>query len=543
MNLIGIVRVSTEEQAGETGEGLARQRDSIQKIAAGLGANLTLVEICGVSGSDLADTPEWSEQILPSIRAGAHVAADAIDRIVRADAFDLRTLATLQATGTRVYLPGRVYDPTDPRDGLTLNLFASIGGYEKKELVRRAQAGKEAKRRNGEWVSRLDALPLGLTYSRETKRWGYNDRADDVRAAFQSVAEGMSLGKIAERLGLTRSGARVMLSNPLYKGMLVYDEKRGEKYKSKGGRQADRKRVKRLPEEVIEVRVYGDEGQADQLVPDTLWRDVQNRIHQVATAFKRQRAKSRPETPFSGHLASYIEPVPMDAGEAIPLTFAGNDARPHTLYGKRAHGKNYYICRCKNSNSDPHAPKHKCGLGYLKTDYATPGVAEYLRRLTNQPEALAAVKATVRDSSNGNGAERARLERLLKDIDRKEERLEDLYLDGRISRDRHAAKQDKLRIARKDAMEAMDEVDTPVVTEADIDRMASDWTFNPEWDHETVREWCSKYIAQILVSNHGVEAVLVRIPGHPAPVYVCGEPTSWFDLTGIKPLHRKRSSK
>ena len=90
IKLLPIHRVSTADQAGERGEGLDRQREATRRVAEAHGAILLEpVEIIDVSGSDLDQTTEWQRRVIPTISApDVHVAADSIDRILRADAFN-----------------------------------------------------------------------------------------------------------------------------------------------------------------------------------------------------------------------------------------------------------------------------------------------------------------------------------------------------------------------------------------------------------------------------------------------------------------------
>ncbi len=200
---MGIIRVSTEGQAGEDGEGLERQRHSVKGIAKALSADLQMVEVIGVSGSDLAETPAWNRVIAPAIKAGAHVAADAIDRIVRADGFDLTTLKVIKEAGARIYIPGTMYDPARvPRDVLSLTMFAGMGGAEKADIKWRLNGGKERGRAVGRWVSGKHILPMGVDYDYETHRWSYTEEAEVIRSAYHAlVSGGESVSTVARGMG------------------------------------------------------------------------------------------------------------------------------------------------------------------------------------------------------------------------------------------------------------------------------------------------------------------------------------------------------
>jgi hypothetical protein len=100
LKLLPIHRVSTAAQAGDDGEGLDRQRDATMRIVESINARgdltaiaLPAVEIVDVSGSDVDQTLEWRHQVLPLLEeANVHIAVDAIDRILRADAFNFKVM-------------------------------------------------------------------------------------------------------------------------------------------------------------------------------------------------------------------------------------------------------------------------------------------------------------------------------------------------------------------------------------------------------------------------------------------------------------------
>jgi hypothetical protein len=65
--------------------------------------------------------------------------------------------------------------------------------------------------------------------------------------------------EIARRTGIKATSLKNILRNPIYSGIRVYDTKRGpEKYHRTDGRQAERKKVPRQPEEVIRVKVFDE---------------------------------------------------------------------------------------------------------------------------------------------------------------------------------------------------------------------------------------------------------------------------------------------
>ena len=539
MKMIGIVRVSTDEQAGANGEGLARQRESVNQIARVVGADLQTVEVIGVSGSDLADTVEWATAILPAVEAGAAVAADAIDRIVRADGFDLRCLMAFRKAQARIYLPGTVYNTMDPRDVFTMTLFAGLGGMEKSEIKRRMMGGKEAKRRAGCWVNRVSSLPLGTSYDRTTRAWGYTGRITDVQEAFSLfVHDGLSLASVARRLHLRGSAAsaKAILTNPIYKGWLIFDERRGEKYASKGGKQADRRRVARDPDDVIRVRVYSADVQA---VSDSLWDAAQGRIRQVKQSCSKRRERTAPGMFLSGFLFSAYEWMVKSGFQAMrPAPMV-----KHVIYGESG-GRDRptrYSCRCKGDlGTDPNAPRPRCDLHYLHAAPVNQAIDEYLRATTNTGRVIEMIRAAKDDRNAENkarDADKARLSVALRKLDTREANAKDMREDGTYSPDEFRTRLEKIR-AERAAVEvdiARVQETAPVLTDADVDRLAREWTYNPEWTPDRKRAWLGQYVKGITISNVGVESIVLRIPGAAgsgAVFYVPEDPWPWAELVG-----------
>jgi len=546
MKLFGIIRVSTDEQAGPNGEGLERQRHSLRGIAKATGADLQMVEVKGVSGSDLAETPQWRDTILPAINAGAHVAADSLDRVIRADGFDLTVLMAVRKAGGRIYLPGLTYDLSDARDVLTVTLFAGLGGYDKAELKRKMQDGKERKREAGCWVNRLSGLPLGIWYEPKARVWGYTSGIERVREAFRLfVHEGLTTAGVARHLCLKgkAASAKAILTNEIYKGILVFDEKRGEKYASKDGKQADRRRVRRNPDEVIRVRVFPVSGPGGQAVSDALWDAAQERIRGTQKMAIRRRERTAPGMYLTGHLFSAYEWQPRSGF----VTMAADAPLRHVVYGESGGPSKpvRYACRCKSDlKTDPNAPRPRCDLHYLHADDVNLAVDEYLRAMTTEGRVIARVRTTFRDAQRDNAgrdAAKARLDADIKKLDTRERNAKEMREDGTYTRDEFRDRMGKINADRQAVQDALSRLadTTPAVTPADLDHLSREWAYDPSWTPDRKRAWIAKYVPEISISNEGVEAVTVRIPGSNCgnvPIaYVPSDPRTWVDLLGYDP--------
>ena len=532
LKLLPIYRVSSDAQAGTSGEGLDRQRASAVSVARAHDAILLPpVEIINVSGSDLDATSEWRDEVLPLVAdPQTHIVTDAIDRVLRAEEFNFRVMQDLLSSGTHIYTPGKVHDLEDPEDGFLAGLFALLGGREKAEIKRRMMAGREAARRRGEWPFKDAALPRGTTFDRTSKTWGYDGpEAEIIKSVYHDfVVRRQAMRAIGRTVGKPMQTIRGYLENHIYKGILRYDEKRGAKYRSKNGRQPDRKKIPRAPHEVIEVRVFGGADQEPQLVSDGQWEDAQRLLQANSKNFLRRRAEGRPETWASGFMVSALAPEGRAREDGfIDLTM--EDVNKHHVYSNGGPlGMRRYSCACGRIQSS----LPMCGLRGPRAAGVNQTLDAYLVALTSEEWFVEAVRAPVSEKGGGACVQRTMIESRLKDIEARDERLTEMRLDGRIARSRHAQEQDKLQqeqeLLRRKLRRLAGEADLP--EDADLARLQQDWSWDPTWSHERKREWLGRYVHRIGLSNEGVEYVVVRIPcaDGAMPLYGCGHRQDWL---------------
>jgi DNA invertase Pin-like site-specific DNA recombinase len=544
LKLIPIHRVSTAMQAGEDGEGLDRQRDATRRIIADRGAvALAPVDITDVSGSDVHQTSEWRDEILPLLSdSNTHIAVDSIDRLIRADGFNFSVMQDMLKTSTRIYTPGQIHDLSDPADGFMAGLYALIGGRDKAEIQRRMMAGREAARKRGEWPMRLGLLPAGITYDRPTKTWGYDDpQAEVVKRVFSDyVTEGRTLRAIARGMGKPHQSLRRWLQNHIYMGIVHWDTKAGAKVPTKNGKQARRKRIKRAPHEVIEVRVFGPGCALPQLVPTDMWEAAQRRLLDNTERQNKARIKSQPHTWPAGFLLSAHAPRRVPIGDGF-FRFGLNERNRHSIQSNGARGGTHrYFCYCGRKETG----LHRCEFRSAHSGPMLETLDAYMLAMTTEPWFLEAVQESASRPQAGDPAvQRKSLQAKLNSYDKRESRLTRLYLDGRIGDSAHDGEQDKIRGEREGVKRALAGLVTPPLmpTSQDLDTLAKTWAWDPSWGHEKKREWLSKYVVSIHISNAGVEQVIVRIPAGSGSMPVFG---SGYRLDWINPvLSSRRSSR
>ena len=524
LRLLAIHRVSTGLQAGDDGEGLDRQRATTKGLVAYHEATpLPPVEIIDVSGSDVDQTTEWRHRVMPLIAdPQVHVVVDSIDRILRAEAFNFKIMQDLLATGTRIYAPGKIHDLATPEDSFMAGLIALLGGREKAEIKRRMMAGREAARRRGEWPLRNSALARGIAYDRQTKTWGYDQpEAEIIRSVYhQHVVERRAMRAIGRDLGKPLQVIAQYIRNPIYKGLLRWDERRGEAYPSKNGKQPERKKVKRPAHEIIEVRAFGKDQPLPQLVSDEIWAAAQRILAENSKTFRRRRAEGRPETWASGFLTSALAPIGVPRGDGFIDLSLAEPARHHVYANGGPIGQRRYSCHCCRSDHD----LVRCGLRSPRAEAVNTSLDAFFSALTTEDWFIDAVRESAENLDNSPGSRRASLEARLETFDQRESRLTRLYLDGRIDPAQHDKEQDQIRAGREAIRVELATYDAcdAVPTAADLEQLRTQWAWNPAWDHVAKRAWLSRYVERIALSNEGIEWAVVRVPAGDGQMPVFG---------------------
>jgi DNA invertase Pin-like site-specific DNA recombinase len=151
--VIELIRVSTEQQAGNDREGLNGQRDANKFTAQSNG--LTIVkrfEIVDVSGANTLHCPEMQELLSwverPEIEG---IVCVMFSRLIRSqNNSDLATfLDILRENNCLIYLPAEIIDPSTDSGLLIGGIQGLLAGQELRSLIKNMWRGKEAKRRRG----------------------------------------------------------------------------------------------------------------------------------------------------------------------------------------------------------------------------------------------------------------------------------------------------------------------------------------------------------------------------------------------------------
>jgi hypothetical protein len=124
-----------------------------------------------------------------------------------------------------------------------------MAGLDRRRILRNTQTAKEENRKRGRCANAKITLPQGVDFDFKTGQWSWVEPwATRIKTAFDIlVTTNRSVLSIARELGYGSDRALYnQLRNPIWTGYRVYTQKRGEKRPSRNGRQADRKKIRRV---------------------------------------------------------------------------------------------------------------------------------------------------------------------------------------------------------------------------------------------------------------------------------------------------------
>ena len=418
--VIAFYRVSTEDQAKEDRAGIPRQRNSVARTVAN--RNLEVVEeieLTDVSGADVRRSPVFAE-ILRKVKdreVDGVVVAD-LDRLIRPnDLADLEVLDVFRRAGATLHTEGSAHDQSSVEGILSSRLNAIFAGHERLVIKKRSLDAKEAKRRQGKCPSAKITLPLGVDYIRKDNLWCYNRDVEKVKEAFRLIDEDgiTNLTILASKVNIQPRTLWNLLRNPIYMGWRVYDRKRGEeKYASTDGKQADRRKVLRTPENTIRVQVFP----IPAVAPDRFER-IQIILGEKGTKWRRQR-----------------ESIEINLGTGIAVcSHCGK--KLYASSGRRSSGSrpgyyccaaNYYLAKRKGSS---------CPQPNIRKDHLDKTLIAFVSKYLTSEEILDClakhISAPAQDTSKGAKA-------LIVELEKKKSRLLSLYEDGIMEKDELATR-------------------------------------------------------------------------------------------------------
>jgi hypothetical protein len=289
---------------------------------------------------------------------------------------------------------------------------------------------------------------------------------------------------LSKLVGVTPRGMHTIMRNPIWMGWRVIDRKRdpssGGLYKSINGRQTDRRKIKRSPEEIIRVKVI-----EEPILSEQEFATVQHIMDEKQQRHRRAREGKGQRFVYSGFLTC------SNCGEPIHSSFQRRD---------------YYVCRARRLG-------HTCNTRFMARERLEQQLdILFVERLTDRQFLEDCVDAVQRRSEPQNTEGRLQeLNAQIAALRSKRERVIDAYTDGAIGReerDRRLAIIDRDKEALQGLMlqqEVTPRLDPIVLAE----RLAclAEW---PYWTREQKRSVLAAMVPDIRVSDYHIESVGLR---------------------------------
>ncbi|MCI0620568.1 MAG: recombinase family protein, partial [Acidobacteria bacterium] len=511
--VIELIRVSTENQAGEDRASIPAQRAINRRTAQAYGLDIVKsFELADVSGAAVLMTPEI-QQLMRMIQSPEihGVVAREFSRLMRPENFsDYALLQSFADSKTVLYLPDGPIDLTSKQGRLLGTIRAAIAGLERTELLERSWSAKEEMRRRGECPSGHITWPFGVSYDDE-RGWHYKPEAEKVREAFRLFLSGFTnWSDLGRRTGLSRTALRIILSNPIYTGWRLYDKRRDPSASAfrvgKNGRQGDRKKMCREPEEIIRVKVI-----EKPLISQADFDRVQAMIAAKAKHHWKQRGDlQHHHFVYNGFLtcAKCASPIYTISGKTVKNRTTGESSR-----------YDYYVCRQRAGTGKAPNGRIKacsCDAGWMKRQPLEEKLDElFAERLTDNSfvEDLLDGHEEAR-AEGGQQAKISRLQREIESLRTKRERVLDAFFEdviGSAERDiRLAAVERDLALAQEMLMR---EAPQPSAISADefFELLKPFYTWKA-LEREDKRRLLSTVIPEIKVADYRIHGFYLLPP-------------------------------
>ncbi len=383
------------------------------------------IELVNVSGAAVLRTPEMQRLLKKIEDPTIHgVVVREFSRVMRPENFaDYILLQTFQDTRTVLYLPDGPIDFGSKTGRLMGSIRAAIAGLERTEILERVWSAKEEKRKAGKHPHGPIVLPFAVGYDAKTARWFYKPEVERVREAFRLFLSGEASYKdVGRKVGIEAFNLRNILRNPIYTGWRVYSTRRDPSSAAirtcSNGRQGDRPKIARAPEDVIRVKVL------EPLVSESEFAQLQRVLDLKKLNHWRVRPDHERRFTYSGFLRC--------------------GACGNLVYTHGHQGRSWYVC--KSRTAEARKERRATGLQDCRNPYMRREPLErcldslIAEHLTNRKflQQLATVFEN-RKSSNGTKPELSRIESGFLQLKEKKQRVLDAYFENlidRVERDR-----------------------------------------------------------------------------------------------------------
>lgn len=403
---IELIRVSTEQQAASDRASIPAQRAVNQRTAQAYHLQIIkTIQIVDVSGAAVLKSPGMQELLRliddPEIIG---VVTREFSRLMRPeDLSDFYLLQEFANTNTQLYLPDGPIDFGSKNGRLIGGIRALVAGNERSEILERMWSSKESKRRAGGFAQSYICLPYGVAFDGQ---WSYTPDAEKVREAFRLLLAGqLSYCELGRQVGITPTNLRVILRNPIYTGWRVIDKRRDTSARARrtkaDGRQGDRPKIKRAPEDVIRIKVIDE-----PLISEVDFNKAQQLMDTKKTRHWRTQERYTHRFLFNGFLTCSL------CGELIYTAWQRDD---------------YYVCKARRKGCTGH---------FMRRDILDPQLDDRIASELTDPQFIGRVVETwtVRQTNGTDQQAQRGRETQLNSLQAKRGRVVDMFAEGVIDR-------------------------------------------------------------------------------------------------------------
>lgn len=483
-NAIELIRVSTEGQAAADRASIPGQRAVNRRTAQAF--DLTIVrsiEISDVSGAAVLYAPEIQQLIKLIAAPDIHgVIAREFSRLMRPENFsDYALLQAFADSNTVLYLPEGPIDFSSKTGRLMGTIRAAIAGMERTEILERIWSSKEEKRKAGKLAQSRKCLPFGVGYE-EARGFFYTEESEKVREAFRLLLSGnSSYHSIGRIVGIAAFNLRNLLRNPIYTGWRVIDKRRdmspAGKVLKKDGRQGDRIKILRAPEDVIRIKVI-----EQSLISEAEFQQAQ----QVMKVKRTRHWKTQPQ-----YLHRFTYNGFLTCAECEQIIYTG------------LMRDDYYICKGRRL-------ANRCQTHYMRRDILDSALDELFADRFTDVSFLSDIAARYEEvSASSDTTQRVdRLESQIISLQAKRSRVLDSFFDGVITKTERDAKLSALDRDLTQAQESLMRERLPVELNTDLlieaFKVFTDWQYLKRDDKRRI---LSTVIPDIHVADYRVKGL------------------------------------
>jgi DNA invertase Pin-like site-specific DNA recombinase len=492
---VGLIRVSTGAQANEDRASIPAQREIIRQIAARYQIQVVKTfELADISGAAVRFSPEY-EQFLRAVEDPrvTCVITREFSRLMRPERFDdFAILQIFVDHGITLYFPSDVLDLSNRQARFMAGIRAGVAGLERADIAERIASAKEIMRRRGEHPCGEHTLARGLGYTRE-KGWYYDEsELESVKLLFRLFLGGLHVYETLSQLtGIPRSSVPVILRNPVYAGWMVYSDRKDP---SAAGyvppthrRKGYRKKAARTAEEVIRIRLP-----LTPIIGEDEHQQILEIVNQKRRHFSSARADAIPRFTYRGFL------------------YCGQCSAPLYTWAAST-GKDFYHCKTN-------LPRYRkqgavpCPNRHMSRHLLEPRLDETItRELTNRDFLIQVIGSHLARVQSQLPSTDELLRNQFENLQKKRERIKDLFIDGNITR------LEKNELLSKidnelDSLCKVQPIETrPAVNEEQVTGIVSvfrDWSF---LQMEAKRDILTRVIPEVFVYRYAIKGATLRL--------------------------------